>query len=261
MPLLIGGKSTLKGVPMIWVDQKYGLKSNLTKPFSGNCSLLEVKPVLSRRCVVAYEALNVLNAKTQRALRSPVEPVNTKNTSAATLCYALAGRMQKARALHSPAIRLNNGITPGGDDRDYRLLQVWAGFSDILIYNGHNCNTYNKGYRKHLTRTCNTCFNCLKINSEVTIMKKKLTLTIDEDVYELMGELPRKVSVSEIVTWVLKGIITDIQGMSDEEFRKLMDSDPRGREVHAFLKDKIGPFVDKVESGMESVKRPLKKRK
>lgn len=92
-------------------------------------------------------------------------------------------------------------------------------------------------------------------------MKKKLTLTIDEDVYEQMGELPRKVSVSEIVTWVLKGIITDIQGMPDEEFRKLMDSDPRGREVHAFLKDRIGPFVDKVESGIESVKRPLKKRK
>lgn len=91
-------------------------------------------------------------------------------------------------------------------------------------------------------------------------MKRKLTLTIDEDVYTDMGELPRKVSVSEIVTWVLKGIITDIQGMPDEEFRKLMDSDPRGREVHAFLKGKLAPFVEKVESVIESRKKSSRKK-
>lgn len=91
-------------------------------------------------------------------------------------------------------------------------------------------------------------------------MKKKLTLTIDEDVYDQLGELHRKVSVSEIVTWVLKAVITDIQGMPDEDFKKLMDSDPRGKEVHAYLKDKLGPLVDRIETGIENVKKPLKRR-
>jgi predicted CopG family antitoxin len=91
-------------------------------------------------------------------------------------------------------------------------------------------------------------------------MKKKLTLTIDEDVYAQLGELHRKVSVSEIVTWVLKAVITDIQGMPDEDFKKLMDSDPRGKEVHAYLRDKLGPLVDKVESGIENVNKPLKRK-
>ena len=53
-------------------------------------------------------------------------------------------------------------------------------------------------------------------------MKKKLTLSIDEDAYEDLGELPRKVSMSEIVTWIARAFTTDIKGMSDEEFRKFI---------------------------------------
>lgn len=88
-------------------------------------------------------------------------------------------------------------------------------------------------------------------------MKRKLTLTIDPDVYEQLGDLPRKVSISEVTNWVLKALITDIKGMSDEEFRKYMESDPRGREVRTYLKAKLGPFidrVDKIESRMKGKK-------
>jgi len=38
-------------------------------------------------------------------------------------------------------------------------------------------------------------------------MKKKLTLTIDSDVYDGLEDLPRKVSVSEFVNFVLKAYI------------------------------------------------------
>ena len=38
-------------------------------------------------------------------------------------------------------------------------------------------------------------------------MKKKLTLTIDSDVYDGLEDLPRKVSVSEFVNFMLKAYI------------------------------------------------------
>lgn len=88
-------------------------------------------------------------------------------------------------------------------------------------------------------------------------MKRKLTLTIDPDVYDQLGELPRKVSISEVANWMLKALITDIRGMSDEEFKKLMESDPRGREVRAYLKDKLGPFLNRVEPYVNALEKPI----
>jgi len=66
-------------------------------------------------------------------------------------------------------------------------------------------------------------------------MKKKLTLTIDDDVYDGLEDLPRKVSVSEFVNFMLKayieifkrgGMPTDeqldevVEKMGGEEFRE-----------------------------------------
>jgi predicted CopG family antitoxin len=78
-------------------------------------------------------------------------------------------------------------------------------------------------------------------------MKRKLTLTIDGDVYEQMGELPRKVSISEVVSWVLRAMIEDVKpnGMSEDDFIKFMDNDPQGREVRKLLQEKIGPIIEK----------------
>lgn len=88
-------------------------------------------------------------------------------------------------------------------------------------------------------------------------MKKKLTLSIDEDAYDDMGEIPRKISMSEIVTWIARAFVTDLKGMSDEEFRKYMDNDPSGREVRKYLQDKLLPIFDKVDD----VKKTLKPKK
>jgi predicted CopG family antitoxin len=38
-------------------------------------------------------------------------------------------------------------------------------------------------------------------------MRKKITLTIDSDVYDDLEELPRKVSISEFVNFMLKGYV------------------------------------------------------
>ncbi len=92
-------------------------------------------------------------------------------------------------------------------------------------------------------------------------MKKRVTFTVDEDVYEGLKQVPRGVSVSEIVSWLLRAVITDIQGMSDEEFKKFMENDPRGKEVRNYLQDKLLPFFDTVDSGVEKVKKTLKPKK
>jgi len=92
-------------------------------------------------------------------------------------------------------------------------------------------------------------------------MKKRVTFTVDEDVYEGLKQVPRGVSVSEIVSWLLRAVITDIQGMSDGEFKKFMENDPRGKEVRNYLQDKLLPFFDTVDSGVEKVKKTLKPKK
>ena len=76
-------------------------------------------------------------------------------------------------------------------------------------------------------------------------MRRKLTLTIDPAIYEKLGDLPRRVSVSAVVSVVLKALISDAKGMSDEEFLKLVDKDPDTRELHLYLQDKLGPYLEK----------------
>jgi len=75
-------------------------------------------------------------------------------------------------------------------------------------------------------------------------------------IFLAVKQVPRGVSVSEIVSWLLRAVITDIQGMSDEEFRKFMENDPRGKEVRKYLQDKLLPFFDTVDLGVEKVKKP-----
>ena len=92
-------------------------------------------------------------------------------------------------------------------------------------------------------------------------MKKKLTLTIDDDVYDSLGELPRKVSISEVVSLFLKAIVADIQGISQKELSEYLDGDPRRKEVRDYLREKLGTTFDRVDSGIEKIKKPLKSKK
>jgi len=94
-------------------------------------------------------------------------------------------------------------------------------------------------------------------------MKKKLTLTIDDDVYEGLKELPRKVSISEVVSWMLRAMVEDVKpgGMSEDEFIDFMDTDPRGKEVRAYMKEKLGPIIKGVDSKVKAVKNAAKAKK
>ena len=82
-------------------------------------------------------------------------------------------------------------------------------------------------------------------------MRKKILLSIDSEAYEGIKELPKKVSISEIVSWIVRAMIEDIKidGMSTKEFIDYMDSDLRGREVRQYLKEKIGPILGLKTSG------------
>jgi len=92
-------------------------------------------------------------------------------------------------------------------------------------------------------------------------MKKRVAFSVDEDVYDGLKQVPRGISVSEVVNWLLRALITDIQGMPDEEFRTFMENDPRGKEVRKYLQDKLLPFFDTMDSGVEKVKKTLKPKK
>ncbi len=93
------------------------------------------------------------------------------------------------------------------------------------------------------------------------VMKKRVTFTVDEDLYESIQKIPRGVSLSARINWLLKALISVIKGMSDEEFRKIMDSDPEGKLAHKYFKEKYGPVLDEVENKIEAAKKSLKKKK
>lgn len=75
------------------------------------------------------------------------------------------------------------------------------------------------------------------------IPKKKLTLSIDRVVYDQLGELPRKVSISEVVSLVLEFMIADVKGISEEEFLKSIENDPQRIEVRKYIQGKLGSLI------------------
>lgn len=87
-------------------------------------------------------------------------------------------------------------------------------------------------------------------------MKRRLNLTIDDDVYKQLGELPRKISVSEIVSWTLRSIVESTRpgGMSTDEFREFMLKDEKGREVFNYMHEMLSPVYDVEEAVTKKVK-------
>jgi predicted CopG family antitoxin len=89
-------------------------------------------------------------------------------------------------------------------------------------------------------------------------MKRKLTLTIDEDIYRGLEELPRKVSVSELVGWVLKAMIEDVKKgreLTKEEFDAWIESTPEGRDFRERFIEKYGYMLNRLKYGLNAVKK------
>jgi len=95
------------------------------------------------------------------------------------------------------------------------------------------------------------------------MVKKRIAISIDDDVYEGMKDLPRRVSVSESMSLVLRMLVEAYKpnGMAPEEFRERMLSDDRYREAFLYLSDKLQPVFQKEDEIEEAVKKVLRKKK
>ena len=98
-------------------------------------------------------------------------------------------------------------------------------------------------------------------------MRKKLTLTIEPEVYDMIKDLPRKVSISEVVSFVLKAMYQDLKKgreLTKEEFDKWIESTPEGRDFRDRLQEHWGPGIERIDNTIEKIKRtvvPAKRKK
>ena len=98
-------------------------------------------------------------------------------------------------------------------------------------------------------------------------MKKRVTITLDGDVVDFFQEkAPRKVSVSEVIAWIVRSALKDIQagrGLSSKELQEWIDSTPEGKDFRERLKEHWGPGLKKIDTTFNKVKeavRPNKKK-
>ena len=95
-------------------------------------------------------------------------------------------------------------------------------------------------------------------------MRKKLTLSFDDDVYEGLQEVPRKFSVSDFVSFMLRGMLQEFKGgriaFDQKEFEKWVKSDPELKRIREGIREAWGPTVWKSEDKMKAVKDDIKKK-
>jgi len=92
-------------------------------------------------------------------------------------------------------------------------------------------------------------------------MKKRMTISIDEDIFNVLQEMPRTVSLSEVITWIVKSTFKEIKAgreLTSEELQDWMDSTPEGKDFRERLKEHWGPTVENLDAGIEKVKKSLK---
>jgi predicted CopG family antitoxin len=91
-------------------------------------------------------------------------------------------------------------------------------------------------------------------------MRKKLTLSIDEDVYEKLQFVPRGFSVSEFVSFMLRGMLREVgsMGMSQEQFEEWVKSDPELKRIREGIREAWGPTLKPVLKKIDAVTDNLK---
>jgi uncharacterized protein (DUF1778 family) len=90
-------------------------------------------------------------------------------------------------------------------------------------------------------------------------MKKRLNLTIDDDVYDMIERSPRTVSVSEVVSYVLRAFFQSAKGkvLNDNELQEWIDSDPKLQDFQQRLIEHWGPTVYKIEDTVKGIKKKV----
>jgi hypothetical protein len=92
-------------------------------------------------------------------------------------------------------------------------------------------------------------------------MKKRITLSIDGDLYDQIEALPRKVSISEMVNWFLHVALEELKEgreLTTEELRNKAKQ-IGGEELLQRMDDRLGPKVDKMMEILTSIKSTLTK--
>jgi len=95
-------------------------------------------------------------------------------------------------------------------------------------------------------------------------MKERMTITIDKDIYDFLQELPRKVSISEVLTFLVKAAFKEIKSgkeLTDTELQEWLDSTPEGKDFRARLKEHWGPTFKKIDDSIEKVKNSVNGKK
>ncbi|MBI5677634.1 MAG: hypothetical protein HZC52_03910 [Planctomycetes bacterium] len=95
-------------------------------------------------------------------------------------------------------------------------------------------------------------------------MRKKLTLTIDGDVYDMLTEVPRNISLSEVATFFFKAFIADVKRgreLSQKEFDEWVESDAGLKEVREYLRGHLGPPIWKIEDTVNDIKKKVRRKK
>jgi predicted CopG family antitoxin len=92
-------------------------------------------------------------------------------------------------------------------------------------------------------------------------MRKKLTLSIDDDVYEGLQEVPRKFSVSDFVSFMLRGMLKEFKGgriaFDQKEFEKWIKSDPELKRIREGIREAWGPTVWKAADKVIDAKKKV----
>jgi hypothetical protein len=92
-------------------------------------------------------------------------------------------------------------------------------------------------------------------------MRRKLTLSVDDDVYEGLQEVPRKFSVSDFVSFMLRGMLHEFKGgriaFDQKEFEKWIKSDPELKRIREGIREAWGPTVWKAADKVIDTKKKV----
>lgn len=92
-------------------------------------------------------------------------------------------------------------------------------------------------------------------------MKKRLNLTIDSDIYDALQELPRKVNISEVATWVFKIYLEYFKKgreLTQEELEEFLRNTAGGKDFQERLREHWGPGIEKIDANIEKIKSTVK---
>ncbi|MBF0556390.1 MAG: hypothetical protein HQK96_17875 [Nitrospirae bacterium] len=91
-------------------------------------------------------------------------------------------------------------------------------------------------------------------------MKKRITLTIDEEVYEKLQDMPKRVSISEVVNYLIDAFIEEVKrghSMNQGELKEWIEGTKEGRDFKIRFIEQYSPVLQRVTEKIEDIKEIL----